>query len=78
MNNLMKQPLLNVSICFLSFILFVASPCTAETQDVELQGRVIDIMTQPVAEAEVYLYDSKQVKRRILFRKKQKQMGHTG
>jgi hypothetical protein len=63
MNNLMKQPLLNVSICFLSFILFVASPCTAETQDVELQGRVIDIMTQPVAEAEVYLYDSKQVKR---------------
>ena len=59
----MKQPLFSVIICLLSFFLFVASPCHAETKDVELRGRVIDIMTQPVAGAEVYLYDSKQVKR---------------
>ena len=63
MNNHMKQILLNVIICLLSFVLFGASPCPAETKDVELRGRVIDIMTQPVAGAEVYLYDSRQVKR---------------
>ena len=63
MNNHMKQPLFSVIICLLSFILFGASPCSAETKDVELRGRVIDIMTQPVAGAEVYLYDSRQVKR---------------
>ena len=63
MNNLMKQPFFSVIICLLSFILAAASPCSAESNDVELRGRVIDIMTQPVAGAEVYLYDSKQVKR---------------
>ena len=59
----MKQPFFSVIICLLSFILAAASPCSAESNDVELRGRVIDIMTQPVAGAEVYLYDSKQVKR---------------
>jgi len=63
MNNHMKQPFFSVIICLLSFILAAASPCSAESNDVELRGRVIDIMTQPVAGAEVYLYDSKQVKR---------------
>ena len=63
MNNHMKQQLFSVIICLLSFILAAASPCSAESNDVELRGRVIDIMTQPVAGAEVYLYDSKQVKR---------------
>ena len=59
----MKQLLFSVIICLLPLIVFATSPCSAETQNVELQGRVIDIMTQPVAGAEVYLYDSKQVKR---------------
>jgi hypothetical protein len=63
MNNHMKQPLFIVIICLISFILCAASSWGAETEDVELRGRVIDIMTQPVAGAEVYLYDSKQVKR---------------
>ena len=63
MNNYMKQPFFSVIICLLSYILAAASPCSAESNDVELHGRVIDIMTQPVAGAEVYLYDSKQVKR---------------
>ena len=63
MNNHMKQTLFSVSICLLSIVLFGASPYGAETKDVELRGRVIDIMTQPVAGAEVYLYDSRQVKR---------------
>jgi hypothetical protein len=59
----MKQPLFSATVYLLSFILLATSPCYAETQDVELRGRVIDIMTLPVAGAEVYLYDSKQVKR---------------
>jgi len=63
MSNHMKQPFLSPIICVLSCILFAASPCGAEKQDVQLRGQVIDIMTQPVAGAEVYLYDSKQVKR---------------
>ena len=63
MNNQMKQPLLSVIICLLYFTFFAAFPCPAETKDVELRGRVIDIMTQPVAGAEVYLYDSSQIKR---------------
>ena len=63
MSNHMKQLLFSAIICLLPFLVFAASPCTAETQDLELRGRVIDIMTQPVAGAEVYLYDSKQVKR---------------
>jgi hypothetical protein len=63
MNNNMKQLLFGVITCFLTFILFASSPGAAERDDVELRGRVIDIMTRPVAGAEVYLYDSKQVKR---------------
>ena len=59
----MKQPLFRIIICLLSFVLFGASPCPAEAEDVELRGQVIDILAQPVAGAEVYLYDSKQVKR---------------
>ena len=63
MNNHMKQPFFSVIICLLSFILSVTSLCGAEAGNVELHGRIVDIMTQPVAGAEVYLYDSKQVKR---------------
>jgi hypothetical protein len=59
----MKQLLFSVIISLLAFIVFASSPCSAAAEDVELRGRVIDIMTQPVAGAEVYLYDSKQVKR---------------
>jgi len=63
MNNHMKQPFFSVITCFLSFILSVTSLCGAEAGNVELHGRIVDIMAQPVAGAEVYLYDSKQVKR---------------
>jgi hypothetical protein len=63
MNNHMKQPFFSIIICLLFIVFSGASPCSAETKDVVLQGRVIDIVTQPVAGAEVYLYDSKQVKR---------------
>jgi hypothetical protein len=59
----MKQTLFSVIVCIFSCVLFATSPCGAVAKDVELRGRVIDIMTQPVAGAEVYLYDSKQVKR---------------
>ena len=63
MNNHMKQPFFSVIICLLSFILAVTSLCGAEAGNVELHGRIVDIMAQPVAGAEVYLYESKQVKR---------------
>jgi hypothetical protein len=67
MNNHMKQQLLSVITCLLSFILSVTSLCGAEAGNVELHGRIVDIMAQPVAGAEVYLYDSKQVKRPVDF-----------
>ncbi len=47
MNNHMKQPFFSVIICLLSFILAAASPCSAESNDVELHGRIVDIMAQP-------------------------------
>jgi len=63
LNNHMRQQLFSVITCLLSFILSVTSLCGAEAGNVELHGRIVDIMAQPVAGAEVYLYDSKQVKR---------------
>jgi hypothetical protein len=59
----MKLTLFIAIICCLFMNIFVNSPFGAEIESVELRGRIIDIVTQPVAGAEVYLYDSKQVKR---------------
>ena len=59
----MKQIFFIVIICILSFCIFSKSSFAAEAEEVELRGRVIDIFTKPVIGAEVYLYDSKQVKR---------------
>jgi len=59
----MRHPFFIVINCLLAITILATSTCFAETKEVELRGRVVDIMEQPVAGAEVYLFDSKQVKR---------------
>jgi len=59
----MRQTFFIISSCLLFITILATSTCFAETKEVELRGRVVDIMEQPVAGAEVYLYDSNQVKR---------------
>lgn len=59
----MKQRLFGAIICLLFYTFPAAYSFGADAENAELRGRVIDIMTRPVAGAEVYLYDSGQVKR---------------